>query len=231
MHIIDWNSLPPNFFINPNCFLVFFIDLFYNCCCCCCWNFQFPFSNLAVFLCLLISFYTIWGILYEVFSCNNPFFGNCLLQHQYSFSGLQKAISLKTVQGFDFSNHMPLLCRCKYVRIKITFCTYTVVFCMINFLPLAIQRCTQIVIKTIMSIMCSYRDLFILSLLINYMNKLKKLSLIFISITFVMSILSLATLNIFFIIGGIASFALSLFYVYLNKARKTFKKDLLDNLK
>ncbi len=63
------------------------------------------------------------------------------------------------------------------------------------------------------------------------MNKLKKLSLIFISITFVMSILSLVTLNIFFIIGGLASFALSLFYVYLNKARKTFKKDLLDNLK
>lgn len=63
------------------------------------------------------------------------------------------------------------------------------------------------------------------------MNKLKKLSLIFISITFVMSILSLVTLNVFFIIGGIASFLLSLFYVYLNKARKTFKKDLLDNLK
>ncbi len=63
------------------------------------------------------------------------------------------------------------------------------------------------------------------------MNKLKKLSLIFISITFVMSILSLVTLNIFFIVGGLASFALSLFYVYLNKARKTFKKDLLDNLK
>ena len=63
------------------------------------------------------------------------------------------------------------------------------------------------------------------------MNKLKKLSLIFISITFAMSILSLVTLNVFFIIGGIASFLLSLFYVYLNKARKTFKKDLLDNLK
>ncbi|MEJ7642767.1 MAG: hypothetical protein WKF36_11345 [Candidatus Nitrosocosmicus sp.] len=63
------------------------------------------------------------------------------------------------------------------------------------------------------------------------MNKLKKLSLIFISITFVMSILSLVTLNVFFIIGGIASFSLSFFYVYLNRARKTFKKDLLDNLK
>jgi hypothetical protein len=63
------------------------------------------------------------------------------------------------------------------------------------------------------------------------MNKLKKMSLIFISVTFAMSILSLVTLNVFFIIGGIASFSLSLFYVYLNKARKTFKKDLLDNLK
>jgi hypothetical protein len=63
------------------------------------------------------------------------------------------------------------------------------------------------------------------------MNKLKKLSLIFISITFVMSVLSLVTLNGFFIFGGIASFTLSLFYVYLNKARRTFKKDLLDNLK
>ena len=63
------------------------------------------------------------------------------------------------------------------------------------------------------------------------MNKLKKLSLIFISVTFVMSVLSLVTLNVFFIIGGIASFSLSLFYVYLNKARKTFKKDLLENLK
>jgi hypothetical protein len=63
------------------------------------------------------------------------------------------------------------------------------------------------------------------------MNKLKKMSLIFISITFVMSVLSLVTLNGFFIFGGIASFALSLFYVYLNKARRTFKKDLLDNLK
>jgi hypothetical protein len=63
------------------------------------------------------------------------------------------------------------------------------------------------------------------------MNKLKKLSLIFISITFVMSVLSLVTLSMFFIFGGIASFALSLFYVYLNKARRTFKKDLLDNLK
>ena len=63
------------------------------------------------------------------------------------------------------------------------------------------------------------------------MNKLKKLSLIFISITFVMSVLSLVTLSVFFIIGGIASFALALFYVYLNKARKTFKKHLLDNLK
>jgi hypothetical protein len=63
------------------------------------------------------------------------------------------------------------------------------------------------------------------------MNKLKKLSLIFISITFVMSILSIVTLNGFFIFGGVASFVLALFYVYLNKARQTFKKDLLDHLK
>jgi hypothetical protein len=46
-----------------------------------------------------------------------------------------------------------------------------------------------------------------------------------------MSILSIVTLNGLFIFGGIASFSLSLFYVYLNKARKTFKKDLLENLK
>ncbi len=63
------------------------------------------------------------------------------------------------------------------------------------------------------------------------MNKLKKLSLISISITFVMSILSIVTLNGFFIFGGIASFALALFYVYLIKARKTFNKDLVENLK
>jgi hypothetical protein len=63
------------------------------------------------------------------------------------------------------------------------------------------------------------------------MNKLKKLSLIFISITLALSILSIVTLNGFFIFGGIASLSLSLFYVYLNKARQTFKKDLLENLK
>jgi Flp pilus assembly protein TadB len=68
------------------------------------------------------------------------------------------------------------------------------------------------------------------------MNKLKKLSLISILITFIMSVLSILTLKIvtlngFFIFGGITSFALALFYVYLNRARQTFKKDLLDNLK
>jgi hypothetical protein len=63
------------------------------------------------------------------------------------------------------------------------------------------------------------------------MNKLKKLSFIFISITLAMSVLSIVTLNGFFIFGGIASFSLALFYVYLNKARQTFKKDLLENLK
>jgi hypothetical protein len=49
----------------------------------------------------------------------------------------------------------------------------------------------------------------------------------------VLSILTLkiVTLNGFFIFGGITSFALALFYVYLNRARQTFKKDLLDNLK
>ncbi len=63
------------------------------------------------------------------------------------------------------------------------------------------------------------------------MNKLKKLSLIFILITLAMSVLSIVTLNGFFIFCGISSFSLSLFYVYLNKARQTFKKDLLENLK
>lgn len=68
------------------------------------------------------------------------------------------------------------------------------------------------------------------------MNKLKKLSLISILITFVMSLLSVVTLKIvplngFFIFGAIASFALALFYMYLIRARQTFNKDLLDNLK
>ena len=75
------------------------------------------------------------------------------------------------------------------------------------------------------------RSVFIPCFSILIMNKLKKLSFIFISITFFMSILSVVTLNGFFIFGGIASFTLSLFYVYLNKARQTFKKDLLENLK
>jgi len=63
------------------------------------------------------------------------------------------------------------------------------------------------------------------------MNKLKKLSFLFISITLALSVLSIITLNRFFIFGGIASFFLALFYVYLNKARQTFKRDLLENLK
>jgi 1,4-dihydroxy-2-naphthoate octaprenyltransferase len=63
------------------------------------------------------------------------------------------------------------------------------------------------------------------------MSKLKRLSLIFVAIAFAMSILSISTLNTFFIIGGIVSFSIALFYTYINKARKTFKKDVLENLK
>lgn len=63
------------------------------------------------------------------------------------------------------------------------------------------------------------------------MNKLKKISLIFILTTFVMSVLSLLTRNEFFIFGGVASFAMALFYVYLNRARQTFKKDVLEAMK
>lgn len=63
------------------------------------------------------------------------------------------------------------------------------------------------------------------------MNKLKKISLIFILSTFVISLLALVTLNTFFIVGGVASFVMALFYLYLHRARQTFKKDLLDAMK
>ncbi len=63
------------------------------------------------------------------------------------------------------------------------------------------------------------------------MSKLKRLSLIFVLVALAMSILSISTLNTFFILGGIVIFSLALFYTYLNKARKTFKKDVLENLK
>jgi hypothetical protein len=63
------------------------------------------------------------------------------------------------------------------------------------------------------------------------MNKLKKISLIFIFITLTIAILALVTLNGIFIIGGISSFVMAVFYLYLNRARQTFRKDLLDTLK
>ncbi|HSA75372.1 MAG TPA: hypothetical protein VLE21_04220 [Candidatus Nitrosocosmicus sp.] len=63
------------------------------------------------------------------------------------------------------------------------------------------------------------------------MNKLKKISLIFIFITLTIATLALVTLNGIFIIGGISSFAMAVFYLYLNRARQTFRKDLLDTLK
>jgi 4-hydroxybenzoate polyprenyltransferase len=63
------------------------------------------------------------------------------------------------------------------------------------------------------------------------MNKLKKMSLIFISITFVIALLALVTLNALFIVGGVASFVMALFYLYLQRARQLFKKDLLDAMK
>ena len=63
------------------------------------------------------------------------------------------------------------------------------------------------------------------------MNKLKKISLIFVLITLTIAILALVTLNGIFIIGGISSFVMAVFYLYLNRARQTIKKDLLDTLK
>ncbi len=63
------------------------------------------------------------------------------------------------------------------------------------------------------------------------MNKLKKISLIFIFITLIIAIFALVTVNTFFIIGGISSFVMAVFYLYLNHARGSFRKDLLDTLK
>ena len=63
------------------------------------------------------------------------------------------------------------------------------------------------------------------------MNKLKKISLIFSFITLTIAILALATLNAIFIVGAASSFVMAVFYLYLNRARQTFKKDLLDALK
>ena len=63
------------------------------------------------------------------------------------------------------------------------------------------------------------------------MNKLKKISLIFILSTFVISVLALVTLNALVIVGGVASFVMALFYLYLQRARQSFKKDLLDAMK
>ena len=63
------------------------------------------------------------------------------------------------------------------------------------------------------------------------MNKLKKISLIFTLSTFVIALLALVTLNALFIVGGVASFVMALFYLYLQRARQSFKKDLLDTMK
>ncbi len=63
------------------------------------------------------------------------------------------------------------------------------------------------------------------------MNKLKKISLIFSFVTLTIAILALVTLNAIFIIGAVSSFVMAVFYLYLNRARQTFKKDLLDTLK
>ena len=63
------------------------------------------------------------------------------------------------------------------------------------------------------------------------MNKLKKISLIFILSTLVIALLAILTLNALFIVGGVASFVMALFYLYLQRARQSFKKDLLDAMK
>jgi len=63
------------------------------------------------------------------------------------------------------------------------------------------------------------------------MNKLKKISLIFILSTFVIALLALVTLNALFIVSGVASFVMALYYLYLQRARQSFKKDFLDAMK
>ena len=63
------------------------------------------------------------------------------------------------------------------------------------------------------------------------MNKLKKISLIFILSTLVIALLAILTLNALFMVGGVASFVMTLFYLYLQRARQSFKKDLLDAMK
>ncbi|HKO64743.1 MAG TPA: hypothetical protein VJU13_06035 [Candidatus Nitrosocosmicus sp.] len=63
------------------------------------------------------------------------------------------------------------------------------------------------------------------------MNKLKKISLIFILSTLVIALLAILTLNALFMVGGVASFVMALFYLYLQRARQSFKKDLLDAMK
>ena len=63
------------------------------------------------------------------------------------------------------------------------------------------------------------------------MNKLKKISLIFTLSTLVIALLAILTLNALFIVGGVASFVMALFYLYLQRARQSFKKDLLDAMK
>ena len=63
------------------------------------------------------------------------------------------------------------------------------------------------------------------------MNKLKKISLIFISSTFVIALLALVTLNALFIVGGVASFVMALYYLYLQRAIQSIKKDLFDSIK
>ena len=63
------------------------------------------------------------------------------------------------------------------------------------------------------------------------MNKLKKISLIFSFVTLTIAVLALVTLNAIFMIGGVTSFVMAIFYIYLNRARQSFKRDLLDTLK
>ena len=63
------------------------------------------------------------------------------------------------------------------------------------------------------------------------MNKLKKISLIFTLSTLVIALLAILTLNALFMVGGVASFVMTLFYLYLQRARQSFKKDLLDAMK
>lgn len=63
------------------------------------------------------------------------------------------------------------------------------------------------------------------------MNKLKRMSIIFIIITAIMGALSVITKSGLFIFGTLASLAVAITYTYLHTARKKIRKDVLEEFK